>query len=288
MRVADIHEEKHRRRRKQRFLGWSRMRHCQPPVEMVYLMNRWMTYYPSHPIWKQSKIFYTDEEADFHAKRICIRKQYPIHRITESEEPPESDDTVDEGHEGGVIIENQARKGRDLSMEVEETVERTPLCECLPFSSPIEHDSPSSASEEAWPHAVMGGLYLEPPSLASSSSASAEPLVRNMARLAIRYGDDDVPSPHTLITRLDTHSTLRYHCAIHDSPAHTPTSRGTIVGTFCRPTAVMHVTTPRGHPVLSPCLRCARDDWQDTGRSEVSVRPPGGHQTRSFQRSCHV
>ena len=222
MRVADIHEEKHRRRRKRRLLGWSRMLHCRPPIEMVYLMNRWMQYFPSHFIWKQSKTSYTDEEADFHAKRIRIRKQYPIHRITESEEPPEPDDDVDEGHEGGVIIENQARKGRDLSMEVEETAERTPLCECPPFSSPIEHDSPSSASEEARPYALTSGRHLESPSPARSSSESGEHPVRYMAQLAIHHGDDDIPSPHThtLITRPDTHTTLRYHCAIHGRTRH--------------------------------------------------------------------
>ena len=75
--------------------------------------------------------------------------------------------------------------------DVEETVERTPLCESLPISSQTAYAPTATTSDATRLSAHPDGHHHEPPSPAESQS---DPLVHNMARLAINTGD--TPSPH--------------------------------------------------------------------------------------------
>jgi len=97
-------------------------------------------------------------------------------------------------NEGGDITDEQAMKETEgnTPMDVEETVERTPLCESLPISSQATYAPTASASDATMLTAHSDGRHHEPLSPADSQS---DPLVHNMARLAIHPGD--TPSPHT-------------------------------------------------------------------------------------------
>ena len=163
-------------------------------------MNRWIPYSPQQRFWQHPDIYATVAQANYHATRAQLPQLCPLQCITEQEEPLETDEDVEmdedmETGEGGVTVDGQAmdEEERDTTVEVGETVERTPLCESLPVSSPNEHISISTSSDATGPNAPTIGHHLEPQQPADSFS---DPLLQNMARLDIRSGDAPSPSTH--------------------------------------------------------------------------------------------